>query len=1105
MSNSTSLSGAIGLAVSGHYAYTTAYWPGELTVLDVSNPKSPVVVASTPASASIVGASQVNIVGTDAFVVAKNENASTSSNDNGTGDSLTVVDISNPLAPSVVGVPVRDTTNLFGAYGVAVSGHYAFVAAQGVLGGGQPQVPDTSKGSFSVIDLNNLSGGVVTSISNPASGPFANALNHATAVSIQGNYAYVTAFNSSRLTVIDISNPTSPVIKASLSDSANLSAPNDVVVSGSYAYVDNQSNWNANTNVPQLTVVDISNPLAPKVVGVGVSSPLLNNAYRVRLQGDFAYLTGKNAASLGAVDISNPRVPRLTATVTDTTHLNSLIGVDVESTPSGAYAIVSSPFLSSQGNHTYPPYPAPGNGTSAGGTGTVSAIQLDPTPISVAIVPGSEPTNPTTSTSASFTFGPSDQVYSVQCSLDSAAFGPCSSAISMSYSSLSPGPHTFTVQVTDASGNTAQDSYSWTISGTAPQNTGAPQISGSATVGGQLTVSNGTWSGSPAPSFAYQWERCDVNGNNCVNATGTGATTSAYTAAPGDAGSTLIAVVTASNGVPPAASAPSSPTARVTAAPQYTGTAPQLSGSATVGGQLTVVSNGSWSGYPAPSFTYQWEQCNQSGGGCVNAQGAGATTSTYTVAPGDAGSTLVAVVTASNGIAPAAQASSSPSGVVPTAPAAPQNTGLPQLSGSATVGGQLMVSNGSWTGSPAPTFTYQWEQCNQSGGGCVNAQGTGATTSTYTVAPGDAGSTLVAVVTASNGVPPAAQASSSPSGVVPTPPAAPHNTGAPQISGTPAQGSQLTAAPGTWTGTPAPTFTYQWERCSSGSCSAISGATGSTYTTQRPDVGSTVNVLVKASNTAGSSTATATATAVVTGPPVATTLPTISGTPAVGSTLTGTNATWTGYPASAYKYRWWRCNKTGASCVAISGPTGTSYTVSSADLGSTLRFVVGANNGVANTVAESNPTLVVSAGSVVHLSLRRALLDRPRKGSPTLRLTLKAATSGAQIRQVLITLPKGLRLARAATLARHGLHLTGARGKKLGFTARLRGQALVLTFTHAQPAATVLIGSPALTVLGPQFTARQTKKPKNVTVSLIAAPSGAVTHARLSLRVRGSG
>lgn len=43
---------------------------------------------------------------------------------------------------------------------------------------------------------------------------------------------------------------------------------------------------------------------------------------------------------------------------------------------------------------------------------------------------------------------------------------------------------------------------------------------------------------------------------------------------------------------------------------------------------------------------------------------------------------------------------------------------------------------------------------------------------------------------------------------------APVNTVAPSISGTVATGQTLTAHPGTWTGDPTPTITYQWERCS---------------------------------------------------------------------------------------------------------------------------------------------------------------------------------------------------------------------------------------------------------------------------------------------------
>ena len=57
--------------------------------------------------------------------------AGTGSNDDGTGNSLTILDIaSNPSSPSVVGT-IRDANTLFGAYGVAVSGNYAYVASQG--------------------------------------------------------------------------------------------------------------------------------------------------------------------------------------------------------------------------------------------------------------------------------------------------------------------------------------------------------------------------------------------------------------------------------------------------------------------------------------------------------------------------------------------------------------------------------------------------------------------------------------------------------------------------------------------------------------------------------------------------------------------------------------------------------------------------------------------------------------------------------------------------------------------------------------------------------------------------------------------------------------
>ena len=62
------------------------------------------------------------------------------------------------------------------------------------------------------------------------------------------------------------------------------------------------------------------------------------------------------------------------------------------------------------------------------------------------------------------------------------------------------------------------------------------------------------------------------------------------------------------------------------------------------------------------------------------------------------------------------------------------------------------------------------------------------------------------------------------------------------ISGTVQQGSTLSTTNGSWTGNP--TFSYQWQDCSSASCSDITGAMASSYKLQASDVGDNVTVVV---------------------------------------------------------------------------------------------------------------------------------------------------------------------------------------------------------------------------------------------------------------------
>ncbi len=187
------------------------------------------------------------------------------------------------------------------------------------------------------------------------------------------------------------------------------------------------------------------------------------------------------------------------------------------------------------------------------------------------------------------------------------------------------------------------------------------------------------------------------------------------------------------------------------------------------------------------------------------------------------------------------------------------------------------------------------------------------------------------------------------------------NTVAPAITGTAAQGQTLTVSTGTWTGTGAITYAYRWQRCNTdaSACANITGAVANTYTLGSADVGNTVRAVVTATDTTGPPTdAAAPITALVT--PGA--QPTVTGTPAVGQTLTAVEGTFTGAPPSTYAYQWQRCDATGAACVAIPTAVSKTYVLAAADLARSLRVLVTATNATGSSSATSVPTAVIAAG-----------------------------------------------------------------------------------------------------------------------------------------------
>jgi hypothetical protein len=289
---------------------------------------------------------------------------------------------------------------------------------------------------------------------------------------------------------------------------------------------------------------------------------------------------------------------------------------------------------------------------------------------------------------------------------------------------------------------------------------------------------------------------------------------------------------------------------------------------------------------------------------------------------------------------------------------APELTGAsPTITGdTAAAGDVLTVHHGDWSGSP--TFTYAWSRCDANGFGCTAIGG--ATGVQYTLQSADLGDRLEVAVTATNATGASTRTTETDFTV-----GAPEIVGGfPSITGNPTVvGNPISVTSGTWVG--ATSIAYQWYRCAAdgSGCNAIAGRTSSSYTLTSADMGQTLDADVIATNANGSSIEDA---SVLVGAPFNVALPTISGDlSAVGKTLTSSNGSWFGGPT--FQHQWWRCDAGGFNCDEISGATGATYTLTSADVGHTLFVAIDATNSIGTTEADSLSTVAVGNGSSQHL------------------------------------------------------------------------------------------------------------------------------------------
>ncbi|MCB1236874.1 MAG: hypothetical protein KDM91_17535, partial [Verrucomicrobiae bacterium] len=288
------LDGPVDVAVSGTTAYVVSFRDSSLTIIDVSDPANPVLLAELIDGVGgfdqLRAASGVAVSGTIAYILSQFDN------------SLTVIDVSNPASPVLLAElidGVGGINELGGATKVVVTGTTAYIVSY-------------IDSSLTIIDVSNPVAPVLLSELKDGVGGF-NELDTAAGLAISGTTAYVTSAGDNSLTIIDVSDPSSPVLLAELKDGAGgfeqLRGANGVAISGKIAYVTSQID-------SSLTIIDVQDPANPVKLAelkdsVGEFNALAG-AKGVVVSGTTAYVASQSDYSLTIIDVTAPGYPALT-------------------------------------------------------------------------------------------------------------------------------------------------------------------------------------------------------------------------------------------------------------------------------------------------------------------------------------------------------------------------------------------------------------------------------------------------------------------------------------------------------------------------------------------------------------------------------------------------------------------------------------------------------------------------------------------------------------------------------------------------------------------------------------------------------------------------
>ncbi len=241
----------------------------------------------------------------------------------------------------------------------------------------------------------------------------------------------------------------------------------------------------------------------------------------------------------------------------------------------------------------------------------------------------------------------------------------------------------------------------------------------------------------------------------------------------------------------------------------------------------------------------------------------------------------------------------------------------PGLGGSPQVGRTLTAVPGTWVKSDA-TVTYQWRVGSKNIPGAVAA--------TYVVGAETVGKELSVAVTATS---PGGTTTKTTDGTTAVVKGKFTSAPKPKITGVPATDQILTADPGAWVATP-DSLAFAWKR----NGKAISGATAATYRATPSDTGKKLTLTVTARKAGYATTSVTSASATIAKAEFTTAgVPSITGSPVVGGTLTVNPGTWAPAPGSV-SYQWYAGTK------KLSKSTTPTLKLAAAQAGTQVRVLV---------------------------------------------------------------------------------------------------------------------------------------------------------------------